>query len=276
MPKALTPAQIQAYERDGFLFPINIYSHDEAAELSRKVEEMEERIGGELQAKFRIKAHLPFPWLVDIVRNEKLLDAVEDIIGPDILCWGASFFSKKARDHRFISWHNDTYFYSYEPQETLSAWVSFNPATLESGCIKYIPGTHKELDPRHEFHPGPDNLVTDGRTIIGVDKARAVPAILEPGQVVFHHERVVHGSGPNNADHPRVGFVIHYVAPHVRETKFEGATAMLCRGKDNSGHWLPDPEPVCELDPECLRQLEETRAQFLSRNRQKAVADGSR
>ena len=276
MPKSLTPEQIQAYDRDGFLFPIDVCSEAEAAELSRKVELMEAQMGAELQAKFRIKAHLPFPWLVDIVRNERLLDAVEDIIGPDILCWGASFFSKKARDHRFISWHNDTYFYSYEPQETLSAWVSFNPATIESGCLMYIPGSHKGPDPKHIFKPGPDNLVSDGRTVVGVDETKAVPAILKPGQVVFHHERVIHGSGPNNADHPRVGFVIHYIAPHVRETKFEGPTAMLCRGRDTSGgHWGRDPEPREELDPECLRQLEETRAKFLSRNRDKAAADSA-
>ena len=114
MPRVLSQSMIDGYRRDGFLFPVRAFSAVEAAVLSAKVEEMEARIGAELQSRFRIKAHLPFPWLCDVVRNPRLLDAVEDIIGPDILCWGASFFSKKAHDPRFISWHNDTFFYSME------------------------------------------------------------------------------------------------------------------------------------------------------------------
>lgn len=273
MPKALTQEQIDSYHAKGFLCPFNVFTATQAASLSAKVAEMEARVGGELQGKFRVKAHLPFPWLCDVVRNERLLDAVEDIIGPDILCWGASFFAKKAHDPRFISWHNDTFFYPYEPQETLSAWVSFNVADLRSGCIHYIPGSHREPDPVHVFKPEPANLASDGRTVVGVDEGRAVPAILAPGQVVFHHERVIHGSGVNNSDHPRIGFVIHYVAPHVRNKNADHDTAIFCRGSDPSGYWLPDPEPACDLDPECIRALEETRTRFLENNRRRVAGE---
>ncbi len=273
MPKALTTDQIEFYHANGFLFPYDVFTATEAAHLSRQVAEMEARVGGELQAKFRVKAHLPFPWLCSVVRNERLLNAVEDLIGPNILCWGASFFSKKAHDPRFISWHNDTFFYPYEPQETLSAWVSFNVADIQSGCIHYIPGSHRAPDPVHVFKPEPANLASDGRTVVGVDETTAVPAILAPGQVVFHHERVIHGSGPNNSDHPRIGFVIHYVAPNVRNKTADHDTAIFCRGADPSGYWLPDPEPSCDLDPKCLRILEETRARFLENNRRRAAAE---
>jgi non-heme Fe2+,alpha-ketoglutarate-dependent halogenase len=273
MGKILTSEQIKSYHSNGFLCPYNVFTPAEAGQLSAKVVNIEARVGGELQAKFRVKAHLPFPWLCDVVRNERLLDAVEDIIGPDILCWGASFFAKKARDPRFISWHNDAFFYPYEPQETLSAWVSFNVANIESGCIHYIPGSHLEPDPVHVFKPEPANLASDGRTIVGVDESLAVPALLAPGQVVFHHERVIHGSGPNNSDHPRIGFVIHYVAPHVRNKTADHDTAILCRGSDPSGYWLPDPEPTYDLDPECIRVLEEARARFLENNRRRAAEE---
>ncbi|MGE3643296.1 MAG: phytanoyl-CoA dioxygenase family protein [Beijerinckiaceae bacterium] len=272
MPKVLTQDQIQFYDQNGFLFPVNCFSKSEAATLSSRVASMEAQIGHELQARFRIKAHLPFPWLCDVIRHAPLLDAVEDVIGPNILCWGASFFSKQAHDPRYISWHNDTYFYAFDPPETLSAWVSFNDATLKSGCVQYIPGSHRGPPPEHEFKPHPDNLAPDGRTVIGVDESLAVPAILDAGQVVFHHESVIHGSGPNNASHPRVGFVIHYIAPHVRETRYEGATAMLCRGVDTHGYWKPDPEPRFDLDPDCIALMEETRALFLSSQRKKVAA----
>lgn len=262
MPKALTEEQITAYQKDGFLFPVEAYSPQEAHELSLKLEHMESTVGHELQQKFRIKAHLPFPWLCSVVRNEKLLDAVEDIIGPNILCWGASFFAKKAHDPRYISWHTDSFYYGFEPPETLSAWVSFNDATVKSGCVRYIPGSHKWAPPEHEFKPHPNNLAGDGRTVVGVDESLAVDAVLRAGQVVFHHESVIHGSGPNNADHPRVGFVIHYIAPNVRDTLIERPTAMLVRGVDTHGYWRRDPEPLVDFDPDCMRLMEETRAQF--------------
>ena len=262
MSNILTQAQITAYERDGFLFPIDVYTRQAAEQLSRKLEEMEATVGHELQQKYRIKAHLPFPWLCDVVRNESLLDAVEDIIGPNILCWGASFFAKKAHDPRYISWHTDSFYYGFEPPETLSAWVSFNDSTVESGCVRYIPGSHKWPSPQHEFKPHPNNLAGDGRTVVGLDESHAVDAILKAGQVVFHHESVIHSSGPNKANHPRVGFVIHYIAPHVRDRLVEKPTAMLVRGTDTYGYWGRDPEPVVDFDPECIRLMEETRAQF--------------
>jgi chlorinating enzyme len=273
MPKVLTQDQVNSYNDNGFLFPVEAYTPAEAAALHRKFAETEAKAGEELQQRFRVKAHLPFPWLCDVIRNPKLLDAVEDVIGPNILCWGSSFFSKNARDPRYISWHTDSFYYGLRPAETLSAWVAFNPSTIEAGCVQYIPGTHKGSPAVHEFKPHPNNLAGNGQTVIGVDESKAVYAVLKPGQVVFHHESVVHGSGPNNADHPRVGFVIHYVAPHVRETRIEGAMAMLVRGRDTHGHWKPEPEPVEDFDPHCIEVMLQTRALFKAATNDK-VAQG--
>jgi hypothetical protein len=273
MPKVLTAEQTAHYRDKGFLFPVEAYSAAEAADLYKKFAETEERAGEELQKRFRVKAHLPFPWLCEIIRHPKLLDAVEDLIGPNILCWGSSFFSKKARDPRYISWHTDSFYYGLRPPETLSAWIAFNQSTIESGCVQYIPGSHKGAPAVHEFKPHPNNLAGNGQSVVGVDESRAVHAVLKPGQAVFHHESVVHGSGPNNADHPRVGFVIHYVAPHVRETRIEDATAMLVRGKDTHGYWKHDPEPEIDFDPHCIDVMMQTRAQFKAATNDK-VAQG--
>ena len=103
MGKALTQAQVDFYRQQGFLFPVEAFSSEEAQGIFQKYLETESIAGEELQKRFRVKAHLPFPWLCDIIRNENLLDAVEDIIGPNILCWGSSFFAKKAHDPRYMS-----------------------------------------------------------------------------------------------------------------------------------------------------------------------------
>ncbi len=274
MPKALTESQVNQFRNDGFLFPYDVYTPEEAEALYDKYAALEDTLGEEPQNRFRIKAQLPFPWLCDVVRHPKLLDAIEDLIGPNILCWGASFFTKKAHDPRFISWHTDSFVYGFEPAETLTAWLGFNDSTIESGCLKYIPGSHKRLS-QHEIKPDSNNLASLGQNVIDVPENKAVNAELKAGQVVFHHESVVHSSRPNRADHPRIGFSIHYVAPHVRETRFQGATAMLLRGKDEYGYWGTDPDPRHDLDPLCIKAMEETRAKFMQITEQK-IAEGGR
>lgn len=273
MPKALTTTEIKSFHDDGFLTPFDVYSEADAATLGAKFAALEAAIGDEPQEQFRIKAQLPFPWLCDVVRNSRLLDGVEDLIGPDILCWGASFFAKLAHDPRYVSWHTDSFFYGFEPAETLTAWLAFNPSTVQSGCVKYIPGSHKS-ETVHDIKPDADNLLPMGQNAVNQAWETAVDALLNPGQVVFHHESVVHGSGPNNADHPRVGFSIHYVAPKVRETRFTGSTAMLVRGRDKFGHWGQDPEPSEDFDPVCIQAMHDTRALYLAATAAKIDSGG--
>jgi len=270
MPKVLTETEIALYVDDGFLFPFDVCSPVEAAALHDRFEDMERTLGEELQMRFRVKAHLPFPWLCELVSHSRLLDAVEDLIGPNILCWGASFFTKKANDPRFISWHTDSFFYAFDPAETLTAWFSFNDSTVESGCVRYIPGSHRK-PAVHDFKPEPDNFAGEGQTVREVDESKAVDAVLRAGQVVFHHESVVHSSQPNRANHPRVGLSIHYCATHVTETRFDGATAMLLRGKDTLGYWVPDPYPKQDFDPDCIQAMLDYRKRFKEAARRKAV-----
>lgn len=273
MAKGLTELEVKNFQEDGFLFPYEVYTPEEAGNLWKKFNSLEKELGEEPQNRFRIKAQLPFPWLCDVVSHPKLLDALEDLIGPNILCWGASFFTKKANDPRFISWHTDSFVYGFEPSETVTAWLGFNDSTKESGCLRYIPGSHKETA-IHEIKPDPDNLATLGQNVINVQEKKAVYAELKAGQVVFHHESVVHSSGPNTANHPRIGFSIHYVAPHVRETRFEGATAMLLRGEDKYGFWGADPAPKKDFDPNCINAMLETRKKFMSITEKKIESGG--
>lgn len=261
MAKVLTKQQIKSYDQNGYLFPFNLYSKNQATKFHHKFNQIEDMLGYEPQEIFRIKAQLPFPWLCEIVSNPELLDAVEDLIGPNIMCWGASFFCKKAQDPRFVSYHTDTFTYGFDPAETCTAWLSFNDSTSESGCINYIPGSHKTKT-KHKINANKNNLLTQGQNVTGVDLSAAVPAPLKAGQVVFHHESVVHGSGANNSKNPRIGFSIHYCAPHVRDTRISNLTAMHVRGKDTHGHWGHDPIPKKDYDKECIDVMKRTRALF--------------
>ena len=273
MGKAFTDEQVKGFDTEGFLFPFDVFTESETSAIAERFDGMELDLGEEMQSRFRNKAQLPFPWLCDLVANDRLLDAVEDLIGPDILCWGSSFFTKKALDPRFISWHADDFVYGFSPAETVTAWLAFHPSTIESGCVKYVPRSHRKVA-THDFIPNPDNLARNGQTAIGIIEGDAVHAVLRPGQAVFHHQSTVHSSGPNKADHPRVGFSIHYTAPNVRETRFDGATATLVRGKDNYGHWEKDPMPKYDFDQDCIDHMEKTRSLFANLNERK-IARGN-
>jgi len=257
MGKVLTDRDVAAYKRDGFFGPVDLYAADEIAEIRRRIEAVEAEAGEQIQKRCKIKAHLPFPWLCDVISHPRLLDAVEDIIGPNILCWGSSFFQKEAHDPGFVSWHQDSTYYGIEPPDTLTAWLAINDSTLESGCVKFIPGSHNKGVYHHDENREANNLLSRGQTINGVAVEKAVAMELRAGQFSFHKEDTVHASDPNRSGNRRIGLSIHYVAPHIRDVKYPGASAMLLRGEDTHGYWARDPWPACEWDPACLAALDD-------------------
>jgi hypothetical protein len=258
MPKVLTQEQIDRYGRDGAVAPVFLMSEQEIGHYLRKFDELEATIGGEAQARYRMKAHLPFPWLCELVRQPRLLDAIEDVIGPDVIMWGSSFFTKKAHDVRFISWHQDSTYYGMEPAESITAWIAFTESSELAGCMRIVPGSHNgpSILP-HTNTYDPKNLLSRGQTIENVDESKLVYLALKPGEFSIHHNKTIHSSEPNNADHARIGFAVHFAPAHVRQAQFEGATAMVLRGKDRNGYWKPDPEPRYDFDPVCLAALDE-------------------
>jgi len=264
MPRLLTDDQIRAWEEDGCIFPIRAVSPGEAQANFERYQALERDIGEEPQKRYKMKAHLPFPWMWDIVRNENILDAVEDLIGPDILCWGSSFFTKYANDTRFVSWHQDSTYYGLSERTTVNVWYAFSRSDVEAGCMQFIPGTHRlgQLDHDETYAEG--NLLFKGQTIRDVDASAAVNVELEPGEFSMHHESVVHGSGPSHAAEPRIGLSIHYVAPHVRQVRLKASSATLVRGEDRYGYWRYDPEPERDYDPACLAALDATFGAYLT------------
>ena len=203
------------------------------------------------------------PVLVDRLEALRLLDCIEDLIGPDIVCWGSSFFAKPARDPGYISWHQDSTYYGLEPPESVTAWIAFTDATPLSGCMKIVPGSH--LGPTIREHVETralNNMLSRGQTIADIDEAEAVDMPLRAGQFSIHHNKTVHSSEPNRADWPRIGYAVHYAAAHVRQTQYDGATAVLLRGADPGGNWLADARPAYEMAPESVEALDAALARY--------------
>ena len=156
MPKVLTAAEVARYHRDGFHFPVRVLSAAEARSYRDRLEANERALGGPLSGNMRQKPHLLFTWANELARHPKILDAVEDVIGPDILCWSTTFFTKEAHSPSFVSWHQDATYWGLSTDDVITAWVAFADAPVESGAMKFWPGSHlkNQLEHRDTFDNG--------------------------------------------------------------------------------------------------------------------------
>ena len=261
MAGRLTQAQVEHFRREGYAFPFDAIPAAEAASYVAKLDSYDAILGEEAQKQLKIKAHVAAPWIVALARNKNIVDAVESLIGPDILLFGASMFSKKARDIRFVSWHQDAAYYGLDPQEEVTCWVGLTDADVENGCMRVIPGSHLGADAVHEETYDPQNMLGRGQTIRGLDDSKAVYMPVKAGQFSIHHERTIHGSMPNPSDRRRVGISFFYMPTHVRST-IGRRTATLVRGTDKYGHWDPEPMPKTDLDPVCMEFLRQSWSRY--------------
>jgi hypothetical protein len=254
MTGSLSPRTVAAYERDGIVFPLPAIGAEGAAAALRHLEILEARDGGRLSPSTNTKPHLLVPWLNALIRDISILDAVESLIGPDILCWGSGFFSKAPGDGSFISWHQDSTYWGLSGPEIVTAWVALTPSTPQSGCMQVIPGTHTREQVAHRDTFAAGNLLSRGQEIaVEVDLDDAVDVVLQPGEMSLHHVRIFHGSNPNRGALRRTGLAIRYIPTRLAQTGGARTTASLVRGIDRFGHFEAEPVPADEFDAEAVR-----------------------
>ena len=255
MPKLLEPEQIADFRRDGFIAPLAVLSLDETAAYRQRFEDYERAHDGWYTLSKGQKIHLLQTWVAGLVRNERILDAVEDVLGPDLMCWGTSLFIKNARDPHYVSWHQDSTYWGLDKPEVVTAWVALSAATRESGCMKMIPGSHALDQIPHRDTLAEHNLLTRGQELaVEVDESQAAYIVLAPGEISLHHVRTVHASEPNRADERRIGVALRYIAPHVRQLNGERDSAMLVRGEDRFGNFVHEKPPKHDMDADALEE----------------------
>lgn len=232
-----------AYRRDGFVAGIPVFSTNEATALRTEIEALEADHaagagGHDLAQFFRVNGHVVIPLLADVARTPAILDAVELVLGPNLLAWSVELFIKEPGSTKTVSWHQDiTYWGMGETDDEVTAWVALSDVSVEAGCMRFIPGSHRGSIAAHEDTFDPDNLLSRGQSIAGVDEARAVPGPLRPGEMSLHHGRCFHASGANGSADRRIGLAIRYVTPEVRDHAPGRDWAMPVRGEVPSGGW---------------------------------------
>jgi hypothetical protein len=247
----LGAADVVRYRELGYHAPVRVMSADQAAYYLGRLEAHEAE-HGRLEGVMRHKTHLVLTWLDELVRLPAVLDAVGDILGPDILVFSSSFFIKEARDPAYVSWHQDAHYWGLDSGDVVTAWIALTDSNSENGAMRVVPGTHL-VDMPHVDTFAANNMLSRGQEV-AVDLAGRdwVELALRPGEMSLHHVGIVHGSEPNGSDGRRVGFAIRYMAPHVRQTLSAADGATLVRGSDRFGYFEHEPSPAYDMAPEAL------------------------
>ncbi len=199
----------------------------------------------------RYKTHLLFRWAADLVRHPRLLDAIEDVLGPDILCWSSVFFTKEAHDPGFVSWHQDLTYWGLDPADVVTAWIALSPSTEQSGAMRILPASHEMVVAEHRDTFEPDNLLSRGQEIaLEIDESKTVTVELKPGEMSLHHVKLIHGLQANQSDDRRIGLSVNYIPPNVCQVVGDADSATLVRGADRFHNFEIESEPQADLEPE--------------------------
>jgi ectoine hydroxylase-related dioxygenase (phytanoyl-CoA dioxygenase family) len=235
----LTEAEQAAYARDGFVRPIRVLSDAEAAAGRAAFEAFERAAEGRPRPAaqyLRVNAHLASDAPLAIARDARVLDAVESVLGPDLLLWSAEYFVKEPGSAKVVTWHQDLTYWGMDGSDhEVTAWIALSPATAASGCMRFVPGSHRQAIVPHRDTFSEDNLLSRGQEIaVEVDEADAVDAELAPGEMSLHHGRLFHASGPNVTGDRRIGLVFRFIRPDTPSAGAGPDYAMLMRGADRT------------------------------------------
>lgn len=262
MPLHLTSAQVDTYDRDGFVFPIDVLSPEEVRSFRSELEEWERQRGAPIDFPEKSKSYLLFDWADRLVHHPRILDAVQDVIGPDILVYHSTLFVKEARTPAYVRWHQDSTYFHLSPHLHITAWVALSDASVAAGCMQALPGSHRWGAFEHDDKPDPMNMIKRGQGISGrFDEAQGSFMPVQAGQMSLHHTDLVHASAGNDTDDRRLGYAISYIPAHVKPTGPVVPSALRVRGRSH-GHFVEEARLHSALTPDAYARHGEALARF--------------
>jgi non-heme Fe2+,alpha-ketoglutarate-dependent halogenase len=236
--------QLHSYEERGYYFPIRVFDDSEVAEFRAHFDNYyayhAERLNSLPASKHGSvygHTHTFLQWVYRIVSHPKVLDAAESVLGPNLLVRDTSWFAKMPGDKKYVSWHQDATYWGLHPPNVTTAWVALSDSIPENGCMRVVPGSHKNPLLPHRDTYQPQNALSRGQEItVEVDETQAVEIVLHPGEMSLHDVAIVHGSKANTSEKPRIGIAVRYMTPEVVQDGNVRQLGLLVRGKDRFGY----------------------------------------
>lgn len=258
----LAEDQVKAFERDGYLFPTTAFGEVEALDSRRQWEDVERRAGDDpaLRKALKSGANHVVPFVDRLSRDPRITDTVSSVLGPDLILWACSLFIKEPESPTFISWHQDVHYWGLDQANEVTAWLALSPATSQSGCMRFLPRSHKSRV-AHVDTFATDNMLTRGQEIaVEVDEGEAVEVELRPGQFSLHHGLTFHASRPNRSSDRRIAFAFRYIPTSNRQSADVRPLATLARGVDRFGHFELAAPPAALFQPEAVERSAQAEA----------------
>lgn len=253
MPKLLSASQVEAYARDGYVSPIDVLSAEEVRAFRDDLEDWEKQRGQTIDFPEKSKSYLLFNWADQLVHHPRILDAVEDVIGSDILVYHSTLFLKEANTPAYVRWHQDSTYFYLSPHLHVTAWVALSDASIAAGCMQVLPGSHQWGAFEHDDKPEPMNMIRRGQGISDrFDDVKGAFIPVGPGQMSLHHTDLVHASGANETNDRRLGFAISYIPAHVKPIGSVKPSALCVRGRSH-GHFLEEQRMQHALSVESFK-----------------------
>ncbi len=235
----LSNQQIENYQNHGYLTGLEISDSEEVKTFRKEFDELEVKEGIEKCQIGLVDYHLKHQFIWKIANHPKILDCIEQLIGPDILLLATHFFCKYGPNDKFVAWHQDVTYWGLNPPLAVTAWYAIDDSDIANGCMQVIPRTHKSGLVTHGKSNRSGNLLSINQEIEvdNTKSAASVNLILKAGQISIHHGHLIHGSLANQSNRRRCGLTLRYVPPFVQQTeensmakKWQG---ILLRGQDN-------------------------------------------
>jgi non-haem Fe2+, alpha-ketoglutarate-dependent halogenase len=241
----LTPEQMERYERDGVLCPLPVLDAARIAECQAALEELEPRLA---EPKRIPHPHLAFRWAWDLVTHPALLDAVESVLGPDLLIRATMVLTKPAGDPGVVTWHQDGTSSGIHRTPNTTAWIALWDSTPENGCMRVVPGSHRNaLLPHVQSKAEHELRFNSDEVAVEVDEAQAADVTLRAGEMSLHHSYIIHSSKANGSAKRRTGFIVRFVTPALETSD---VPVLRARGSSDCSHLtlLAGPPPADGLE----------------------------
>ena len=244
-PISLTPEQLEFYNTEGYLGPLRALSPDDAASLRSFFDGVLTKTLADGGSSYSINgAHRRFPEVWDLMHNKAIVDAVQDILGPDIVAWGAHFFCKLPQDGKIVDWHQDAVYWPMTPSKTVTVWMAIDDTDAENACMRFIPRSHVHGTLMHTPSVAAEDNVLNLKVADPLSfGGKPVDNCLLAGEFSLHSDLLLHGSEANASDRRRCGITLRYCAADVRAYLGWHEKGMVVRGQDVDGHWANPERP---------------------------------
>ena len=263
-----TQSARESYLLDGFVFPVDVISEAEARSVRADLEIAEAELADDPEKLMLLRSYPDrlLPSFDRLVRNPNLIAAVSPMLGDDLMVWSSGLFLKEANSPKVVTWHQDLNYWGLDEANEITAWVALSPSNIESGCMRFVPGSHTQQIVPHVDTFAENNLLSRGQEIaVEVDDSDGVDVILKPGQASLHHGHLFHASGPNTTDERRIGSAIRYISTSMKQTTGDRTLVTLVSGEDRYGHFTVAGPPrgrlaaadfeLCRRDAQIKRRV---------------------